>query len=424
MEENMINESFNIMPEDIEIWYFIEYEIKRAMNLYGFKEVRTPIIQSVDLYKNYFKHTRSYSKESLDKLIYKIKNADNLCLRPEGTLSILQTEISKKALEKPQKVFYQGIMFRKDVQKQFYQVGVEIFGTDNIISDIEILQLATKVFSSFGLTNVSLEINSHGCIKCYPKYIKKLKRFLDLNPGGLCLDCETGTKKYPLNIYKCDENICMDYGRMAPKSIDNLCPECLENFKSHKKILSNLGISFTVNPYLIMHYDYYTRIVFNFSVKDDDKRKTIIALGGRFDSLAKHITKLPLSAVGLSFNIEDVINVMKNRKAMPRSRKVFSVCIFAVAHSMDLMILQVANELHSNEICAIIEANIVSRDQINDFIKNNKHNVYLVFREDLIREGKLMMITNDLNQDKITQDTMYLSDIMENIKRTKRQVNL
>jgi len=88
------------------------------------------------------------------------------------------------------------------------------------------------------------------------------------------------------------------------------------------------------------------------------------------------------------------------------------------------MILQVANELHSNEICAIIEANLVAREQVNDFIVNNKHNVYLVFREDLIREGKLMMITNDLNQDKITQDTMYLSDIMENIKRTKRQVNL
>jgi len=245
-----------------------------------------------------------------------------------------------------------------------------------------------------------------------------------MNPGELCSTCKANARKNPLSIYQCQNANCIEFGKMAPKSLDHLCQGCLVSFKAHKKLLSNLGINFTTNPYLIMHFDYYTRIVFNFSVKDEDNRKTIIARGGRFDSLAKYLTNLPLSAVGFSFNVDEVIDIIKDIGAIPKQKKVFTVCIFAVDENMDLMLLQVANELHTHEICAIIEENIISHDMINDFIVENKHNVYLIFREDLIREGKLMMLNNDFNNDKLIQDTLYLSDIMENISRSKKQINL
>jgi histidyl-tRNA synthetase len=418
------NRHYGYIHEYIEIWYFIENEIKKIMNLCGFKEVRTSIVQSVDLYKNYLKHSKAYSKMSLDNLIYKLQSNDGLCLRPEGTLAILDTDVSEKAIIKPQKVFYQGPMFRKDVALQYHQVGVEIFGADNIISDIEILQLAQRIFTSIGLTNVVLEINSHGCKLCYPKYIEQLKEFLTMNPGELCKDCKTNIRKNPLSVYQCDNTRCVEFGKMAPKTIEHLCSDCSDSFMALKKLLANLGINFTINPYLIMHFDYYTKIVFNISVKDKENNKTIIARGGRFDSLAKYLTKLPLSAVGFSFNVDETIGILKETGIIPKQKREFSVRILSVDENMDLMVMQVANELHSSGICAIIEENIVTKNKINDFVKENKHNVYLIFREDLIREGKLMMIHNDFNNDKLVQDTPYLSDIMENITRTKKQINL
>jgi len=419
----MSDKTYNVIHEDIEIWYFIENEIKKIMNLYGFREVRTSIIQSINLSKSYLEHSRMYSKDSLDDLIYKLRSDDDLCLRPEGTLAILDTEVSEKAIQKPQKVYYQGPMFRKDVAMQYHQVGIEIFGADSILSDIEILQLAQRFFANIGFKNAQLEVNSHGCQRCYPEYLKQLKDFLSMNPDELCTACKTGIIKNPLSIYKCENTNCIEFGKMAPISIGYLCTDCSESFKLLKKLLSNLGINFIINPYLIMYFDYYTQVVFNFSIKDENK-KTIIARGGRFDSLAKHITKLPLSAVGFSFNVDEIIGVIKDIGAIPKQIKVFTVCILAVAENMELMILQVANELHTHEIRAIIEENIVPQDKVNSFIKDNKHNVYLIFREDLIREGKLMMISNDFNNDKIAQDTLYLSDIMENITRTKKQINL
>jgi len=427
-DKAIVNRHYGHIHEEIEIWYFIENEIKKIMSLCGFKEVRTSIIQSVDLYKNYLKHSKAYSKMSLDNLIYKLQSNDDLCLRPEGTLAILDTEVSEKAIVKPQKVFYQGPMFRKDVALQYHQVGVEIFGAENIISDIEILQLAQRVFTGIGLANVILEVNSHGCQLCYPKYIEQLKEFLTMNPGELCKDCKTNIRKNPLSIYQCENVKCIEFGKMAPKTIDHLCSDCTDSFMALKKLLANLGINFTINPYLIMHFDYYTKIVFNISVKDKDNNKTIIARGGRFDSLAKYLTArhaLPLlSAVGFSFNVDETIGILKETGTIPKQKREFSVRILAVDENMDLMVMQVANELHTSGICAIIEENIITRDKINDFVKENRHNVYLIFREDLIREGKLMMIYNDLNNDKLVQDTPYLSDIMENITRTKKQINL
>ena len=337
----------NILPEDIELWYFIENSLKKVMHLYNFKEIRPSIIQSNSLYKKYIQFSNEFGKHSLEKLLFNIEN--DLSLRPEGTLSVLNTSITKNALKIPQRVYYSGPMFKKNIHgknsnfnesilhysenksslentensyTQYHQIGAEILGTDNIISDIEVIHLAKALLKSLGITEIFLEINSYGCPKCRPLYIDALKDYIIYNLDEICEDCKDTILKYPQSIYKCNSVQCKRISTMAPITLDYLCIDCLDNFKEIKKLLSNLGTEFSVNPSLPMDYNYYTRLVFNFLVKID-KVSNILVRGGRYDTLSNFITDLPLPAVGFSFNVDSSLQNQKEKSLFSKKKKNF-----------------------------------------------------------------------------------------------------
>ena len=497
----MNHEKYVLMPEDIEIWYAIENTIKKIMKLYDFKEIRTPIIQSKLLYEKYMSFTNEYGKHSINNLLLNVENNEKLCLRPEGTLSILNTEIVSQALIKPQKVFYQGEMFMKNSSAlppfarggnrtdafmpsdtsiappikvggeeggnhtdafmpsdtsiappikvegvggnsitqsssssqpphswggqggdedrfyQYHQVGAEILGSSSVISDIETILLAKNILNSLDFVHLILEINSHGCTQCADSYHEALKDFLQYNYNNLCDDCKDATIVYPLSIYKCSHPDCQNISKMAPISIDYLCFECIESFKEIKKLLSNLGINYSINPNLLLNFDYYTRLVFQFITKSNDGKKgTVLIRGGRYDNLSNYITGEKLAAVGFSFNIDLSLNLVKENRLLQVIKNDFSVCIGAASKNMELMILQVKQELHKHGIVAVISDNHLEQKDINELLKQNKFDLFLIFREDQILEGKIMIISNEKGQDNIP-----LSDITEYVIRIKKR---
>ena len=90
---------------------------------------------------------------------------------------------------------------------------------------------------------------------------------------------------------------------------------------------------------------------------------------------------------------------------------------------MELLVLQVTQELHSHEIHTIIIEDIVNQNDFNKIATNYNCNIMLIFREDLIREGKIMILVYNQHQDIYNQDIIYLSDIMENVLRHKKHIN-
>jgi len=431
MNNNLIN---NIMPEEIETWYFIENSIKRIMNLYNFKEFRPSILQLNSLYKKYFDFSQELDDKNIQNKILHIKDLDEYGLRPEGTLAVLNSELAQNAITKSQKIFYTGPMFVKnnDNYLQYHQIGAEILGSDNVISDIEIVQLAKTIFKELGINDLFLEINSFGCEKCRPKYLNALKQFIHLNRNEVCDHCKKHLDQEPLVILNCLNQSCKQISNMAPINLDYLCNDCLENFTKIKKLLSNIGTNFTVNPNLSLNFNYYSRLVFNLTTNINSQNQTnnsikqnqkIIATGGRYNQLAKYTTQLPLAAVGFSFNIESVIEIIKQKNPKSKKPRLFSVCVCSVADSMELLILQVTQELHSYDIHTIIIENKIDIDQVNQLSKLHECNIILVFREDLIRDAKLMVLTYNHNQEKTNQDIILLSDLMDDILRKKKSIS-
>src|SRR5690554_6604240 len=130
----------DILPNDVWKWNYIEEVIRKTMDLYNFKEIRTSIIQTQELFKtyqNYFTEEESTSNQ----LIYNLNGVSNLSLRPEGTITVLHSILNNNQKEQLSKLYYIGPMFRKSKENQllqFHQFGAEIIGINDLLTDNEI----------------------------------------------------------------------------------------------------------------------------------------------------------------------------------------------------------------------------------------------------------------------------------------------
>ena len=458
----MVEKQFVVMPDEIEIWYFIENTIKNAMNLFNFKEIRTSILQSKELYEKHSRFSKEFTKKSLDYHLYNIEDEVNMSLRPEGTLSVLNTPIVNNALINPQKVFYYGPMFIKhqtDTKNinQFYQVGAEILGSKNIVSDIEVILLAQYILKSLYISHFHLEICSHGCENCHAVYIESMSHFLEYNYSNICDICQENTQINPLNIFRCEHIDCQNIANMSPKILDYLCVDCTKNFKEIKKLLVNLGIVYSVNPNLLLNFDYYTCLVFrfvqvesqhtqpdvnslisteytqseidetdSFVTKQDNAEiaakkvfNTAFINGGRYDNLASYITNQTLASVGFSFNIDAAFPLIKNNIADIITANIFTVCVGSLSENMELLILQVEQELHKKNIKTIIIEKTIEQNALNDIFNTYNCNILLLLKDDLILEGNIAAISYDPENNRIGQDIISLSNIMDYIKKLK-----
>ena len=80
----------------------------------------------------------------------------------------------------PVKLWYKGPMFRYERpqagrQRQFHQVGVEMFGIKEPSADAEVILLAVNYLKAIGINDLEVEINSLGCPKCREDFSKNLR---------------------------------------------------------------------------------------------------------------------------------------------------------------------------------------------------------------------------------------------------------
>lgn len=125
-----------------------------------------------------------------------------MTLRPENTAGVVRSFIENgmSRLSAPVKLWYKGPMFRYERpqagrQRQFHQVGVEMFGIKEPTADAEAILLAVNYLKSLGLNDLEVEINSLGCPKCREEYKQKIKEVLKPEFENLCEDCQNRYEK-------------------------------------------------------------------------------------------------------------------------------------------------------------------------------------------------------------------------------------
>ncbi len=309
----------DILPSEIENWQAVE---KTASNIFAkanFKEIRTPIFEDTDLFERGVGDTT----DIVNKEMYTfIKNDRSLTLRPENTAGVVRAYIEHNFHREspPVKLWYKGPMFRYERpqagrQRQFHQIGAEMFGIWDASADAECIMLASELLKGLGLNDLSVEINSLGCNTCRKEYKEQLKTVIKPFLSGLCGDCRLRFEKNPLRILDCKNENCnrlfeLNNLKEKLKGIE-LCSECSTHYNELKQYLDVLNIQYEENPFLVRGLDYYTKTVFEIKSNMLGSQNAVCG-GGRYDNLVEMLGGEKTPAVGWAMGIERLNALIPN----------------------------------------------------------------------------------------------------------------
>ena len=278
-------------------------------SLHGYEPISTPIFE----YAEVFARTLGESSDIVSKEMFTFKDRhdDTLVLRPEGTAGIMRSVLSNKLIgQLPLRYFYAGPMFRyerpqKGRQRQFHQIGIEHIGESSPNADVEVIEAARDLFSSFGLEDkVSLQINSLGDQESRDAYRAALVEYFSDLRNDLSEDSQTRLEKNPLRILDSKDKGDQALVAKAPKLQDSLNQESQDFFGEVLNGLEILDIDYTLNPNLVRGLDYYCHTAFEF-VSDSLGAQSAVLAGGRYDKLAQLLgNKDPIPSIGWAAGVE------------------------------------------------------------------------------------------------------------------------
>ena len=312
----------DILPQDIDMWHFLEKKANDVFSKYGFKEIRTPIIEVTELFARGVGDTT----DIVNKEMYTFEKSErSITLRPENTAGVVRSYIENgmSRLSAPVKLWYHGPMFRYERpqagrQRQFHQVGVEMFGIKQATADAEVILMAVNYLKALGLNDLEVEVNSLGCPKCREEFKNKLKAVLKPYFNELCEDCQKRYEKNPLRLLDCKVESCKKiFEKPEIQEVINsdfICDECSEHYTELKLYLDRMGVKYVENKLLVRGLDYYNRTVFEIKSNNLGSQNAV-AGGGRYDGLVGQLGGEPTPAVGFAMGMERLISLLPPKES-------------------------------------------------------------------------------------------------------------
>lgn len=399
----------DILPADMPVWHFMEEKANEIFTKYGAKEIRTPIFEATELFARGVGDTT----DIVNKEMYTFEKSErSLTLRPENTAGVVRSFIENgmHRLSAPVKLWYKGPMFRYERpqagrQRQFHQVGVEVFGISQPTADAEVILMATNYLKSLGLNDLSVEINSLGCPNCRETFKSKLKEVIKPYLKELCPDCQERFEKNPLRLLDCKVPECKEiYAKPEIQKViqsDFICNDCAEHFNELKSYLDILGIKYSVNKLLVRGLDYYNRTVFEITSNNLGSQNAVCG-GGRYDSLVKNLGGEDTPAIGFAMGMERLAALISEQQEEKTTA-------FVVGND-SIEALKLTEYLRNNNITA--EFDLTNKKFVKQLEKASKVAKYaLIIGEDELKSNQVTVKNLETSE----QKTVSRNDILKSI---------
>ena len=399
----------DILPNDMSIWHFMEEKANEVFSKYGAKEIRTPIFEATELFARGVGDTT----DIVNKEMYTFEKSDrSITLRPENTAGVVRSFIENgmHRLSAPVKLWYKGPMFRYERpqagrQRQFHQVGVEVFGIKQATCDAEVILMAVNYLKALGLNDLSVELNSLGCPECREVFKTKLKEVLKPYLAQMCPDCQARYEKNPLRLLDCKVEECKEiYAKPEVQSIiqsDFICEECSSHFEELKGYLNELGVNYSINKLLVRGLDYYNRTVFEIKSNNLGSQNAVCG-GGRYDSLVKNLGGEDTPAVGFAMGMERLASLLGEKEDSKTTA-------FVVSNSM-IESIKLAEELRDKGITC--EFDLTNKKFVKQLEKASKVAKFaLILGEDEIKSNKVTVKNLDTSEQKTVDRTSVVDFI-------------
>ena len=397
----------DILPDQSTRWQDLELTIQKIMDSYGYKEIRTPAFEHSEVFsQGVGQETDIVSKEMYS---WTDQGGDNLTLKPELTAPVARSFIQHNlgVQNSINKLYYIDALFRRERPqkgryRQFHQFGIEVFGSENPETDVEVIALAMYVFHKLGLKELTLQLNSIGSPECRNNYRNAIKNFLAPHFDQLSQTSQDRYNNNPLRILDTKSPDEKEILKDAPNISNYWTIDDKNHFDEVCNLLKHIKIDYQLSPSLVRGLDYYTRTTFEITSNELGAQNAICG-GGRYDGLVEKLGGKPTPGIGFAAGIERLL------LASSSDNKFRNIQIYIVGIGNDVRptMIKLAEELRSNDIRTSFD--YLRRSMKAQMREANKLGVQyaIIIGEDELKDKSV--IIKDLstsNQEKITLDSV------------------
>lgn len=418
----------DILPKDVARWQYVEDLARDLFDQYLFREIRTPLFESYDLFARSVGNTTDIvSKEMYD---FEDKGGRRLALRPEGTAPVVRAYIENKLFgpEHPQplKLYYIGSMFRYERpqagrQRQFNQIGVEVFGSDNPATDVEVIALAWQFFQELGLRGIQIHLNSLGEKTARQAYRQALIDYFEPHFDELSEDSKRRLHDNPLRVLDSKDPKDQALLPQAPSILDYLNETSQKHFEEVQSLLQALNIPYQVDDRIVRGLDYYQETIFEFIVEDQAiGAQSTVCGGGRYSGLVEDLGGPQKSGFGFGLGMERLLLLLEEEGIDLPGYEPVDVYVICLE--------QAANRLATQVVQAARGAGLIAeRDYLNRSLKSQFKTAAKLDSRLVVTLGEKEVASGQLtfkNQANGQETTLSLEDLLEDFAGVFRRLTM
>lgn len=350
----------DLLPGDSERWERLEQVVAHWARGYGYRQIRTPIVEQTAL----FKRGIGEVTDIVEKEMYSFEdalNGEHLTLRPENTAGVVRAAIEHNLLyDGPKRLWYTGPMFRHERPqrgryRQFHQIGIEALGFAGPDIDAELIAMCQRLWDDLGLQDIRLELNSIGDPAERRGHRDALIAYFEANASQLDADAQRRLHSNPLRILDTKNPAMQALVEGAPRLADFLGDVSREHFEGVQSLLRAVGLPFRINPRLVRGLDYYNRTVFEW-VTDRLGAQGTVCGGGRYDPLVEMLGGKAAPSCGFAIGVERLLELMRESGEGAAGQPVCDVYVVHQGAAAGSVAFTVAEGLRSAGLDVVMHA--------------------------------------------------------------------
>jgi len=365
----MVRGMRDFLPEEAEMLRLIEDKARRIAQLYGYKEIITPVVESYGL-------LAAKTGEEVRARMYAFKDLGGrkVALRPEFTASVARLVATTMRNEpKPLRLLCIGSLYRYDEPqkgrfREFWQSNFELIGSEKPEADAEIILLTNSLMKSVGLKNYAFKIGHIGVLRGIlsreglaedaqnralqlmdkKQYEDALSLVKDAGASEKCLTLlQKMVKVRGSNIF----NVLNEMKKLVEKYKEAY--EAVNNLAEILELISEVQkLDITLDAGFARGLEYYTGIIFEVYVPELD---IALAGGGRYDRLVELFGGEPTPAVGVAHGIDRIMLALQEQKAPLKFQGEKTVMVIPVSEALNQEALRISEILRAEGIPVEVE---------------------------------------------------------------------
>lgn len=398
----------DIYGDEAKKWQYVSKLIDEVMEKYNYSFIRVPVFESSELFhRGVGKTSDIVTKETYD---FTDRGRRSMTLRPEGTAGVVRSYIENKMYgenNQPIKLYYNCPMYRYERPqsgryREFTQFGYELIGSDDPLSDAEVISLAVNIYKMLGLKEIKVKINSLGDDESRDNYRKALVKHFKPHINELCEDCKERLEKNPLRILDCKVDQDKEVMKSAPKTIDFLNKESKERFEKVKEYLSIMSIEYIVEPSVVRGLDYYNHTVFEVEAKIEGfGAQNVIGGGGRYNTLVEQLGGPKTPGIGFAAGFDRLMLALEKEHVNLPINNSIDLFLLYVNDDEKKCAAYLTNSLRMNGF--IVETDYLNRSLKSGFKQADRLNskYIVVLNSDDLKRNEIRIKNNKSKEEEI-----------------------